>query len=40
MLTYKATNAANGDGSIYEFIIVPFSNGTDPTAHPVCIFTI
>lgn len=40
MPTSKATNAVNGDGSIYDFEIVPFNDGTDPTALPVCIFLL
>jgi len=30
----KVTNAANGNGLVYEFAVVPFTNGTDPTMPP------
>jgi hypothetical protein len=36
----KITNAANGDGTVDEFVVVPFLDGTDPTTPPVRIFIL
>ena len=36
-LFLKMVNAANGDGSIYSFVMVLFNDGSDPTAAPVRI---
>ena len=39
-LFFKMMNAANGDGSIEPFVIVPFVDGSDPTTAPVRILSI